>query len=65
MGHLLVGFSTSDLFRYHIDEYGLCDKEYNFELVFVDAREKRYSAIIGQASIFANRNFLWKMQKQK
>ena len=65
VGHLLVGFSSSDPFRLHIDEYGLCDEEYDFELLLLDAGQKKYSARIRQGSVFVDGDFLWKVKQQK
>ncbi|WP_418027528.1 helix-turn-helix domain-containing protein [Paenibacillus sp. JJ1722] len=65
VGHLMVGFESSDPLRLNIDEYGICAEKYDFELLLVDAQEKRYSTIIRQASVFADGDFLWKVKKQK
>lgn len=65
VGHLMVGFETTDPFRLNIDEYGICNEKYNFELLLEDAREKRYSAKIRQASVFAKGDVLWKVKQQK
>lgn len=65
VGHLFVGFSSSHPFLLNMDEYGLCNEEYNFELHFMDARRKEYSAKIYEGRIFAIGDFLWKIKKQK
>ncbi|MFF2528837.1 helix-turn-helix domain-containing protein [Brevibacillus sp. NPDC058079] len=65
VGHLMVGFESSDTLRLNIDEYGICTEKYDFELLLVDARERKYSATIRQASVFAIGDFLWKVKKQK
>ncbi|GKS10881.1 hypothetical protein YDYSY3_18810 [Paenibacillus chitinolyticus] len=65
VGQLMIGFETTDPFRLNMDEYGICAEKLNFELLLVDARDKRYSATIRQASVFAKGDFLWKVKKQK
>ncbi|WP_264933230.1 helix-turn-helix domain-containing protein [Paenibacillus sp. LS1] len=65
VGHLMVGFESSDPFRLNIDEHGICAEEYVFELLLVDAREKKYSVNIKNAKIFAIGDFLWKVKRQK
>lgn len=65
VGHLFVGFSSSHAVRLNIDEYGLCDEEYGFELLLLDTRQKKYSATIRQGRVFADGDFLWKVKQQK
>jgi hypothetical protein len=65
VGHLMVGFESSDPFRLNIDEHGICAEEYVFELLLVDAREKRYSATMNNARVFVIGDFLWKVKEQK
>ncbi|NGP58567.1 ATP-binding protein [Paenibacillus thiaminolyticus] len=65
VGHLMVGFESSDSLRLSIDEYGICAEKYMFELLLVDARMKRYTATIREAEVFAKGDFLWKVKQQK
>ncbi|MGM0881390.1 MAG: AlbA family DNA-binding domain-containing protein [Bacillota bacterium] len=65
VGRLFVGFSSSHPLRLNIDEDGLCEDEYDFELLLLDARQKKYSAVIRQGRVFADGDFLWKVKKQK
>lgn len=61
----MVGFESSDPFRLNIDEYGIGAEQFNFELLLVDAREKRYFATMNKASVFVDGDFLWKVKQQK
>lgn len=65
VGHLMVGFESSDPFRLKIDEYGIGAEQFDFKLLLVDAREKRYSATINKASVFVDGDFLWKVKQHK
>ncbi|GBF76112.1 hypothetical protein PA598K_04560 [Paenibacillus sp. 598K] len=65
VGHLMVGFQSSDALRLNIDEYGIGAEQFDFELILVDAREKRYSATMNKASVFVDGDFLWKVKQQK
>lgn len=65
VGHLMVGFESSDPFRLNIDEYGIGAEQFDFELLLVDAREKRYVATMNKASVFVDGDFLWKVKQQK
>ncbi|WP_281884181.1 helix-turn-helix domain-containing protein [Paenibacillus sp. YYML68] len=65
VGHLMVGFESSDPFRLNIDEYGISEDKYDFELLFMDTRENKYSVKISQASVFVNGDFLWKVREAK
>jgi hypothetical protein len=65
VGHLMVGFQSSDPFRLNIDEYGIGAEQFDFELLLVDARKKRYSATMNKASVFVDGDFLWKVKQQK
>lgn len=63
VGHLFVGFSSSQPLKLNIDEYGLCDEKYDFELLLMDARHKKYSATIRQCKVFVDGDFLWKVKQ--
>lgn len=65
VGHLMVGFESSDPFRLSIDEYGISADQFDFELLLMDAQEKQYSAIMNKASVFVDGDFLWKVKQQK
>ncbi|WP_113050512.1 hypothetical protein [Paenibacillus polymyxa] len=65
VGHLMVGFESSDPLRLNIDEYGICAEKYVFELLLVDARMNRYTATMREAGVFAKGDFLWKVKQQK
>ena len=65
VGHLFVGFSSSQPLLLNIDEYGLCDEKYDIELRLLDARQKQYTATMHEGRVFANGDFLWKVKQQK
>lgn len=65
VGDLMVGFSSSDPFRLNIDENGISDEQFNFELMLFDARERRYSTTVNEASVLMKGDFLWKVKQQK
>ncbi len=65
VGQLFVGFSSSDPLRLDIDEYGVGNNDYRFELLLFDARGNQYSTAIEQGNVFVNGDFLWKVKKQK
>ncbi|WP_084159019.1 AlbA family DNA-binding domain-containing protein [Paenibacillus taiwanensis] len=65
VGHLMVGFLSLDPFRLNIDENGVGAEQFDFELLLVDAREKRCSATMNNASVFVDGDFLWKVKEQK
>jgi len=65
VGHLFVGFSSSQPLRLNMDEYGVCNEEYDFELILLDTRKKKYSATIRQGKVFADGDFLWKVKQHK
>lgn len=65
VGQLMVGFQSSDPFRLNIDEFGISAAQFYFELLLVDARERRYSATMNKASVFVDGDFLWKVKQQK
>jgi len=65
VGHLFVGFSSSQPLLLNIDEYGLCDEKYDIELRLLDARQKQYIATMHDGRVFANGDFLWKVKQQK
>ncbi len=65
VGHLFVGFSSSQPFLLKIDEYGLCEEKYDFELRLLDARKNQYSVTLHEGSVFADGDFLWKVKKEK
>lgn len=65
VGHLFVGFTSSQPLRLNIDEYGWCDEKYDFELQLMDARRKKYAATISQCRVLVDGDFLWKVKQQK
>lgn len=65
VGHLFVGFSSSQPFLLNIDEFGLCEERYDFELRLLDARKKEYTVTMREGHIFADGDFLWKVKKEK
>lgn len=65
VGRMFVAFSSSDPLRLNIDEDGKSPQQFAFELLFMDARRSEYFAKIGQASVFVDGDFLWKVKNQK
>ncbi|MEB4783721.1 ATP-binding protein [Paenibacillus jamilae] len=65
VGRLFLGFNSSNPITLNMDEYGICDRDYCFELLLLDARHKEYSAVLNQGKVFADGDFLWKVKKQK
>lgn len=65
VGNLMVGFQTTDPFRLDIDEYGLSDREFVFELILWDGRNIEYITTNENCAVFTNGDFLWKVKKSK
>lgn len=65
VGQLFVGFSSLDPLRLDIDEYGVGNNDYRFELLLFDARGNQYSTTIEQGNVLVNGDFLWKVKKAK
>ncbi|MGO4350128.1 helix-turn-helix domain-containing protein [Paenibacillus sp. MCAF9] len=65
VGRLLVGFSSSQPLQLGIDEYGIGEQDYKFELVFWDARGEEYSVYLPDGRVFVNGDFLWKVKQEK
>ncbi|WP_249529589.1 ATP-binding protein [Paenibacillus brevis] len=65
VGHLFVGFTSSQPFILKIDEFGLCDEKNDFELQLLDARLKQHTATIREGGVFADGDFLWKVKEQR
>ncbi|WP_416829292.1 helix-turn-helix domain-containing protein [Ectobacillus polymachus] len=65
VGQLFVSFGSSDPVRLNIDEYGVGNNDYQFELLLFDARGNQYSTTIEQGNVLVNGDFLWKVKKQK
>lgn len=64
VGQLFVGFSSSDPLRLKIDEYGISNQAFTFELLIVDARRTEYVAKIHQGRVLVDGDFLWKVKQQ-
>jgi hypothetical protein len=65
VGRLFVGFSAFQPLLLNIDEFGLCEEKYDFELKLLDARQKEYSVMLHEGRVFADGDFLWKVKQLK
>jgi hypothetical protein len=61
-GDFYFGFNSSDCIRLGLDEYGLTDRKFTFELILFDTLENRYCAQINEGHVFAKGKLLWKVK---
>ncbi|MED4400338.1 AlbA family DNA-binding domain-containing protein [Metabacillus fastidiosus] len=64
-GDLYLSFNSSDCIRIGLDEYGLTNKSFIFELVLYDTLQNQYYAQIENGSVYAKGELLWKVKLKK
>lgn len=64
-GCLKVAFCSTDCLRLGLDEYGMCEGEYIFELQMWDAHGNEYICRRDEGFIYAKGKFLWKVNLNK
>ncbi|MED0670389.1 hypothetical protein P4S95_09180 [Aneurinibacillus aneurinilyticus] len=61
-GYLYVGFSSSTSVRLDLDEDGITEQTFTFELVIGDTMDSQYTATVKNSRVFAQGDFLWKVR---
>ncbi|MBT2728565.1 hypothetical protein J7E63_16695 [Bacillus sp. ISL-75] len=57
-GYLCLGFSSTDCLRLGLDEYGITDEKFMFELIAFDTTDNKYISVCEEATIIAKGDFL-------
>ncbi|TDK59500.1 ATP-binding protein [Bacillus salipaludis] len=63
-GHLCLGFSSTDCLKLGLDEYGITDEKFKFELIVFDTTNNKYISECEEATIIAKGDFLWKIRQK-
>ncbi|MFT8310762.1 MAG: hypothetical protein ABF629_06325 [Sporolactobacillus sp.] len=61
-GDLHLTFTSNDCVRLGLDEYGVTDRSFTFELELYDTLENCYCTKIENADVYAKGKLLWKVQ---
>ena len=64
-GDLQLGFSSSDVQRLNMDEYGTTEEKLNFELIIWDSSGQEYQHTMEDGYVYAKGEFLWKVKINK
>lgn len=64
-GDLQLGFSSSDVQRLNMDEYGTTEEKLNFELIIWDSSGQEYHHTKEDGYVYAKGEFLWKVKINK
>lgn len=62
IGYLYLGFESSDCLRLNIDEYGMSNQQYVFDICLVDTLNNEYVATCENGMVIAKGDFLWKVK---